>query len=619
MTALMAVGRDQVAFLLCIALVGAVARQAFRSGAMATWLASRARVLAIAFGGALALLIVPILLTLQLLHVSNRPGIAFGRALEGSLDPINLVTLIAPNVFGSLDRIYDYWGPGVGTVTGTDWTDRSIDYLFAGTLPTVLLVWHGLAGGRLLERGARYFAIVLATATVYALGRHTSGFGLVFDWLPGVSMYRRPADASFLMNVALAFAGGYLLHRFVEEGLPRFQALRPVAWLAIATTVGAVAGLIGAALAFANAGENLEGSLWELISATCAVLVVTGTLVGFRRSTYRPAVAAALVAATAAQLLWFNAASPLNAEPTSTYSAFATLYPDEARGIALLQTELARRRAEGAWPRVEVLGVDGAWQNAGMVFKYEDTLGYNPLRIADYTRAVGADESSYFSELRTYPDTFRGYNSRLAALLGIEYLVLRRPIADMPRTFPRPRATLLYAGASFFLYRLDGPVVPRAYVASGVVPIERAQIMGQSLPPFEPGRTALIEAADAGRLTNRELLAHASAPPAAGASATPHIPTDTPSGSARITRYADDRVEIDVDTPMPGLLVLHDVDYPGWTAQVDGTPRPVLRADLLFRGVEVPAGHHTVEFAFHPLSIANLGAAAGSLVRRTPE
>ena len=70
------------------------------------------------------------------------------------------------------------------------------------------------------------------------------------------------------------------------------------------------------------------------------------------------------------------------------------------------------------------------------------------------------------------------------------------------------------------------------------------------------------------------------------------------------------------DAAGAGVLVLHDVAYPGWTACVDGHPAPVLRVNLLFSGVEVGQGRHTVTFAFHPLSPVNLAAAAASLLHK---
>ena len=188
--ALMALGRDQVAFTLCLCLLGCVVHQALESRRPLAFLLARSPVLACAGLVTLACMIVPILLTLQFVHDSNRPSITYGVALAGSLNPINLLTLVAPNVFGSLDHVYDYWGPGTGLIAGNDWTDktdRTMDYMFIGTVPFVLLVWHGLGAGRLLARGPRFFAALFAFALVYALGRYTPFFGVIFDWVPGVS------------------------------------------------------------------------------------------------------------------------------------------------------------------------------------------------------------------------------------------------------------------------------------------------------------------------------------------------------------------------------------------------------------------------------------------------
>ncbi len=263
--ALMALGRDQVAFTLCLCLLGCVVHAALQSGRPVAFLLGRTPVLFCAGLVTLACMIVPILLTLQFVHDSNRPSITYGVALAGSLNPINLLTLVAPNVFGSLDHVYDYWGPGTGLIAGNDWTDktdRTMDYMFIGTVPVVFLVWHGLGAGRLLARGRRFLAALFVFALVYAFGRYTPFFGTIFDWVPGVSLYRRPADASFVINVGLAFGAGFLVHRYVVDGLPRLDRSlpRPLAWLLPAATILAGAVLIGSGLAFAQHYAHLGAS-----------------------------------------------------------------------------------------------------------------------------------------------------------------------------------------------------------------------------------------------------------------------------------------------------------------------------------------------------------------------
>jgi len=48
------------------------------------------------------------------------------------------------------------------------------------------------------------------------------------------------------------------------------------------------------------------------------------------------------------------------------------------------------------------------------------------------------------------------------------------------------------------------------------------------------------------------------------------------------------------------LVVLSDLDYPGWRATVDGQAAPILRVDGVVRGVRVSAGEHEVAFTYHP-------------------
>jgi hypothetical protein len=72
--------------------------------------------------------------------------------------------------------------------------------------------------------------------------------------------------------------------------------------------------------------------------------------------------------------------------------------------------------------------------------------------------------------------------------------------------------------------------------------------------------------------------------------------------TAKITNFRSDRVTAQADSPADDRLILTDLMYPGWQVTVDGAPAQPLTIDGMLRGVDVPAGSHTVVWSYHPRS-----------------
>jgi len=70
------------------------------------------------------------------------------------------------------------------------------------------------------------------------------------------------------------------------------------------------------------------------------------------------------------------------------------------------------------------------------------------------------------------------------------------------------------------------------------------------------------------------------------------------SGKIEWLRNKPDYQEISVETKSKGMLVILDSYSPAWQASVDGVEVPVLRTDIMFRGIELSSGKHTVEMNY---------------------
>jgi len=127
------------------------------------------------------------------------------------------------------------------------------------------------------------------------------------------------------------------------------------------------------------------------------------------------------------------------------------------------------------------------------------------------------------------------------------------------------------------IYNLPCPIFADALEAADEALQDKA-LSALASGSVDPLRTVLLE----------------SAPPPLAA------PRDPAADAARIVSYAPNRMELRTRTDAPGLLVLSEGYDPGWRAEIDGQPAPVLVANHALRAVSLPAGEHTVRLRYAP-------------------
>jgi hypothetical protein len=80
----------------------------------------------------------------------------------------------------------------------------------------------------------------------------------------------------------------------------------------------------------------------------------------------------------------------------------------------------------------------------------------------------------------------------------------------------------------------------------------------------------------------------------------PGVPVTGPSKELDISHFDVNRVVFTTNYDRPKILVYNDAFTKAWHAKLDGKKVELLRANGAFKGIEVPAGEHAIEFVYAP-------------------
>jgi hypothetical protein len=399
-----------------------------------------------------------------------------------------------------------------------------------------------------------------------------------------VGFFRRPADATFVLGYLAAVLSGYLVHRWCWGDSEAGYGRRILAALFIVVPLA----LCFAVLIEKNTFHLAAGAL----SSASLFLALALTVIAFLpRLAARSSVLTAVMVTgvMSIDLAFNNGPNESTALPPATYDV---LRPESRDPIVkVLKAKLGEPAASGSLDRVELTGLGFHWPNASLVHRFHNVLGYNPLRLGIYSAATGAGDHVALPEQRMFTPLFPSYRSTLSDLLGLRWIVTGVPVERIDPKLRSGDLKLVAQTQEGYVYE-NSRARPRVSFAREARRADFGAILREGNWPAVDFATTVLVPADGSGFD----LADA---PAAG------------DGSARLASYRNTEVVIDVESASRGYVILNDPWHPWWFATVDGQSAPIVRANVLFRAVLVPAGHHTLRFEFKPLD-----GAWGQLARK---
>lgn len=544
--------------------------------------------------GALALLVsaVQLLPFLEFIGESVRTlPLELSFSASRSQEPAGLLHLLLPPALGAGE---------VGFTTR---------YLLSSELPWLVSLYPGLVtavfavvGLAAVERRERRLWILVSVlGLVFALGAHTIAYRGAFELLPPLRALRYPEKFAALAAVAVPWLAAAGLDRWLSGA---GRGSRPALALLVtglacgvlalllfvlgSEVTGAVCAAAGEALLCDDPGGAAD--LYARTSLRLTVLLAAAGLVVclVRRGVLRAGAGAWLVVALAAADL-VTAHRPVN---PSVESGIYTSRPWAAEALAPVFDRRGDYRYRGTPVDAamgETVRVHGAAELSNTYLDLQ-AMGPNAGQLFGLLQQDGLQGVELQSVAMTHDAAIHGWAGdpvRFLRMMNVRYYA---DATAGPDSMPGLVEIARHPELPIRLFEVPDPL-PRAFVATGWETV------------FGPGR-ALQRSLEAEVPPRRVVLEREPAEAVRRAAVSP--------GRIVATTWREERVRLVTRATAPSVLVLLDRWYPGWRVTVDGEPAALLRANGVFRAVEVPAGEADVQFEYAPLSLA-VGAALSAV------
>jgi hypothetical protein len=503
----------------------------------------------------------------------GKGGLERDEAMSWSLPPEELAGFVIPGFFGlsrqeagpnpASIRSY-YWGRMVFTQTAS----------YMGLIPWLLLPLP------LLFRRDRYTWLALLAiggGVLFAMGKYTPFYNLLFDNFPGINRFRVPKMIMFIpvMGLALLAARGVDLLR--EE-----RVRRSIAFQHYLLGAGGLALSLFLLLVIEAVGREFWLSTFSPLLAQPTRYEQGPQLVMQRWNNlvFETAIAAALASACVASLYaltrgWLSS--------RLLPCALLILFVGDVTRVNdkfLFLVDVPEKSTNSRTAVIDFLG-----RSPG-VYRTLPMNNDDPMRYASNGIPV-LYTSNPVQQVRwqEYLDAFT-LNSSMPDQMNLRYLVLDAgQYAREKERIPRKFHPVFLSPDQRELVLENRDVLPKAWLVSTARLVREGEQTLPMLqdPGFDPTATALVES-----------------PPPIPLATTVQAPPSPP-GTVAITQYGGERIELTATPRVNSLLVLGEKYFQGWRVRVDGQSATIHPVNHILRGVYLTPGRHRVEFVFDPL------------------
>ena len=412
----------------------------------------------------------------------------------------------------------------------------------ARSSPLLLIV--GITRGWLWSREIRFFTVAAALIAFYAFGWYTPVFRAMYELMPGVKLFRRPADATFVFGALIAVMAGYVVHRWLAA-----RSARPLQRLHRET---------------GSPPSSLSSTIWLAETTVGANLAMTPILTGLRFAAAGDRALAVRLARARRSVSRRDAArrvhQPISRSTTRRTNrpacrprVYDALRPDTRNEtVALIRQRLATQAPDHR-DRVELIGIGYHWPNICLIHGCEHVFGHNPLRLKWFYDATRVGDTVAAPGQRPFSPLYPSYRSAFADLFGLRLIATGVPVEQIDKSLKPGDLNFVARTADAYVYE-NPRALPRVMMVGDWKIVDFARLTAEGWPAgVDPRRPCCWKS-----LRRRT----------AGFESRRHRTT---------VRYANTEASIEVDSPSGAMLVLNDVWHPWWRATTTARDRDLSR------------------------------------------